>query len=218
MLDDFDLARAGNAAVGKAAALVFVGADSGEEYITVDGNEGDRCVRWFWRWWLLLTCGGSRKNLTAWHGGDALVLAVAAQNNNTVVVAHSVGPLILEPWIDHPNVTAVRPPSPSRPRAGPTDRLPSSPLQVLWAGLPGTEAGHALADVLYGAWNPSGRLPYTIARAPGDYPAPLVLGGTPQDILSIPYTEGCAPPSLPPRIMIMLVLTAAQAADRLPAL
>jgi len=48
-----------------------------------------------------------QKNLTAWHGGDALVEAVAAQNNNTIVVVHSVGPLILEPWIQHPNVTAV---------------------------------------------------------------------------------------------------------------
>lgn len=35
------------------------------------------------------------------------MLAVAAQNNNTIVIVHSVGPLILEPWIDHPNVTAV---------------------------------------------------------------------------------------------------------------
>ena len=49
-----------------------------------------------------------RKNLTAWHGGDDLILAVAAQNNNTIVIVHSVGPLIVEPWIEHPNVTAVR--------------------------------------------------------------------------------------------------------------
>jgi hypothetical protein len=47
-------------------------------------------------------------NLTAWHGGDNLILSVAAQNNNTIVVVHSVGQLIVEPWIDHPNVTAVR--------------------------------------------------------------------------------------------------------------
>src|SRR6266550_7475480 len=64
------------------------------------------------------TCSGSllmsrayvlflSNNLTAWHTGDQLVLAVAAQNNNTIVVVHSVGPLILEPWIEHPNVTAV---------------------------------------------------------------------------------------------------------------
>lgn len=33
--------------------------------------------------------------------------AVASVNPNTVVVVHSVGPLIIEPWIDNPNVTAV---------------------------------------------------------------------------------------------------------------
>lgn len=76
-------------AIGKTAALVFINSDSGEAYLTVDGNEGDR------------------KNLTAWHNGDDLVLAVAAQNKNTIVIVHSVGPLILESWIDHPNVTAV---------------------------------------------------------------------------------------------------------------
>ena len=50
--------------------------------------------------------------MTAWHQGDKLVLAVAAQNNNTIVVVNSVGPLIIEPWADHPNVTAVSPPPP----------------------------------------------------------------------------------------------------------
>ncbi|KAJ7902731.1 glycoside hydrolase family 3 protein [Mycena olivaceomarginata] len=149
ILDDFDKDRAGNMAIGRSAALVFISSDSGEDYITVDGNEGDR------------------KNLTAWHNGDDLVLAVAAQNNNTIVVVHSVGPLILEPWIDHPNVTAV-----------------------LWAGVPGQEAGNAITDVLYGDWNPSGRLPYTIAKQESDYSAHLILGGQPTDVLSIPYTEG----------------------------
>ena len=44
LLEDFDLPRAGNIAIRRSAALVFVSADSGEGYITVDGNEGDRCV------------------------------------------------------------------------------------------------------------------------------------------------------------------------------
>ena len=66
----------------------------------MDGNEGDR------------------NNLTSWHNGDALIRTVAANNLNTIVVVHSVGPLILEPWIDHPNVTAV-----------------------IWAGVPGQESG-----------------------------------------------------------------------------
>ncbi|KAK2459326.1 hypothetical protein APHAL10511_008657, partial [Amanita phalloides] len=85
--DDYNYETAAQYAVQRSAAIVFLNSDSGE-YITVDGNEGDR------------------KNLTAWHNGDKLVLTVAAQNNNTIVVVHSVGPLILEPWIEHPNVTA----------------------------------------------------------------------------------------------------------------
>jgi hypothetical protein len=60
---------------------------------------------------------------------------------------------------------------------------------VLWAGLPGQEAGNSLADVLYGDWNPSGRLPYTIAKRPEDYSAQLALGGG-SGVLRIPYTEG----------------------------
>ncbi|KAH8985169.1 beta-glucosidase [Lactarius akahatsu] len=127
--DDFDTVGASNAAYYQDAAIVFLQADSGEGTITVDGNAGDR------------------KNLTAWHNGDALVQAVAAKNSNTIVVVHSVGPISLEAWADNPNVKAI-----------------------IWAGLGGTETGNALVDVLYGDVNPSGRLPYTIAELPGDYP------------------------------------------------
>ncbi|KAH9988725.1 glycoside hydrolase superfamily [Russula vinacea] len=100
--DDFNLVGATTAAVQQDVAIVFLLSDSGEGYVTVYGNAGDR------------------NNLTAWLNGDALVQAVASQNNNTIVVVNSVGPLILEPWIDHPNVTAV-----------------------VWAGLGGTETGNA---------------------------------------------------------------------------
>ena len=62
---------------------------------------------------------------------------------------------------------------------------------VVWAGLEGTETGNALVDVIYGAVNPSGRLPYTIAKSPEDYPAQLVLGGNGVEILNITYSEGC---------------------------
>jgi len=129
-------------------AIVFINSDSGEGYITVDGNAGDR------------------NNLTSWHNGDNLVNAVASENNNTIVVVHSVGPLILEAWIENPNVSAV-----------------------VWAGIPGTESGNGLVDVLYGAYNPSGRLPYTIAKEASDYPAAVVFESS-EAVVQINYTEG----------------------------
>ena len=106
------------------------------------------------------------KNLTLWQNADNLINAVASNNKNTIVVVHSVGPAIVEAWVDHPNVTAL-----------------------VWAGVAGQEAGNSLVDVLYGTYNPSGRLPYTIAKAASDYGAQLVTSGPP-GILGIPYTEG----------------------------
>jgi hypothetical protein len=80
---------------------------------------------------------------------------------------NSIGPLIVEPWIEHPNITAV-----------------------VWAGIQGQEAGNAIADVLYGTYNSSGRLPYTIAKDPTDYPAQLVTNGSGSELVTINYTEG----------------------------
>ncbi|CED83962.1 glycoside hydrolase family 3 protein [Phaffia rhodozyma] len=146
-LDNFNTEAAAATAAYNDVALVFINSDSGEGYIVVDGNEGDR------------------NNLTAWMNGDELVLAVAAQNNNTIVIIHSVGPIMLEPWIDHENITAV-----------------------VYAGLPGEQAGNSLVDIIYGKVNPSGRLPFTIAKKEADYPTLIPFypsGVTPQ----IDYVE-----------------------------
>lgn len=72
-----------------ATTIVFVNADSGEGYISVDGNEGDR------------------NNLTLWHSGDDLIKNVSALCNNTIVVIHSTGPTLVSEWYDSPNVTAI---------------------------------------------------------------------------------------------------------------
>ncbi|OTA66831.1 glycoside hydrolase family 3 protein [Hypoxylon sp. EC38] len=72
-----------------ATALVFVNADSGEGFIDVDGNEGDR------------------KNLTLWGNGDEIIKNVSSLCNNTIVVIHSVGPTLVTDWYDSPNVTAI---------------------------------------------------------------------------------------------------------------
>ncbi|KAK3075000.1 hypothetical protein LTR53_002097 [Teratosphaeriaceae sp. CCFEE 6253] len=77
---------------------------------------------------------------------DQLVRNVAVNCSNTIVVVHSAGIRVVDDWIDHPNVTAV-----------------------LYGLLPGQESGNALVDVLYGDVNPSGRLPFTVARNESDY-------------------------------------------------
>ena len=70
-------------------AIVFVNSDSGEGYISVDDNVGDR------------------RNLTVWLDGENLVSNVTAQCNNTIVVIHSTGPVFVETFKNNPNVTAL---------------------------------------------------------------------------------------------------------------
>ncbi|KAG2752813.1 glycoside hydrolase family 3 protein [Suillus brevipes Sb2] len=151
--DDWNTALAGNMAI-----------------ITVDGNEGDRYV-------LRTSLSDSHVHfqpvITLLLGTTATTTSLlSAQNNNTIVVVNSVGPFIIEPWIEHPNITAV-----------------------VWAGIPGQETGNAIADVLYGAYNLSGRLPYTIAKDLSDYPAQLVTDDSGSEIVTIGYTEGLHEPA-----------------------
>ena len=91
-----------------------------------------------------------RNDLYAQKGGDKLVQRVAREcgrgKSDTVVVVHAVGPVVLERWVDLPGVKAV-----------------------LLANLPGEESGNALADVLFGDVDPSGRLPYTVGKSLSDY-------------------------------------------------
>ncbi|KIY64851.1 glycoside hydrolase family 3 protein [Cylindrobasidium torrendii FP15055 ss-10] len=149
-LENWNTTRAAEKAYNKDAAIVFINSNSGEDLsIPVEGMTGDRT------------------NLTAWHNGDELVKAIADVNSNTIVVIHSTGPVLVEEWADHPNVTAI-----------------------LWAGVAGSEVGNAIADVLYGAWNPSGRLPFTVAKNETDYPTHIDMVGEPDQILVVPYTEG----------------------------
>ncbi|KAI0545907.1 glycoside hydrolase superfamily [Xylaria curta] len=112
--------------------IVFANSDSGEGYVGWDDVKGDRSD-------LFLQKGGDDlivKVAEGCHGGDGQVL----------VVIHTVGPVVMERWIDLPNVKAV-----------------------LLANLPGQESGNALADVILGDVNPSGKLPWTIGRTLGDY-------------------------------------------------
>ncbi|KAL4922894.1 glycosyl hydrolase family 3 N terminal domain-containing protein [Aspergillus aurantiobrunneus] len=132
-------------------AIVFINSDSGENFITVEGNPGDR----------------KASGLHAWHNGDDLVKAAAERFSQVVVVIHTVGPLILEEWIDLDPVKAV-----------------------LIAHLPGQEAGYSLTDVLFGDYSPSGHLPYTIPYQESNYPSSVGLLQQPFGQIQDPYTEG----------------------------
>jgi beta-glucosidase len=76
---------------------------------------------------------------------DDLVRAVAGTARRTVVVINAATPILM-PWLDEVDA-------------------------VLWVGLPGQEGGHAVADVLLGKSEPTGRLVTTFPAVDGDGPA-----------------------------------------------
>jgi beta-glucosidase len=78
-------------------------------------------------------------------GQDELIREVAAANRNAVVVVTSGGGVDMSEWVE---------------------RVPA----VVEAWYPGQEGGTALADILLGAVNPSGRLPVTLERRWEDNP------------------------------------------------
>ena len=83
---------------------------------------------------------------------DALVAAVAAANPNTIVVLENGGPVNM-PWAK--NVKGI-----------------------VESWYPGIGGGQAIANVLFGKVNPSGKLPVTFAATEADLPHPQVPGLT----------------------------------------
>lgn len=78
------------------------------------------------------------------HDQERMISALLAENPRTVVVLKDSNPVLL-PWID------------------------DAPA-VVEAWNQGTEDGHAVADVLFGAVNPAGKLPTTYPRSADDLP------------------------------------------------
>lgn len=97
------------------------------------------------------TEGKDRDHLYLPAGQQDLILAVRQANPRTIVVLYSGAAVLMDGWID---------------------RVPA--LLEVW--FPGQEGGNALADVLFGDVNPSGKLPTTFpkhwedAAAFGNYP------------------------------------------------
>jgi beta-glucosidase len=98
---------------------------------------------------------------------DALVDAVAAANPRTIVTVESNGPVLM-PWA-------------------------SRAAAILEAWYPGTEGGQAMANILFGKVNPSGRLPATFPQSESQLPRAVRPGGkSEEDVFTINYNEGAA--------------------------
>jgi len=108
--------------------------------------------------------GHDRKNLTLPFGEQALVDAVTAANPKTVIVIMAGAPYDL-------------------------NEIKKSNHTIVWSWFNGSEAGDALADVLTGVVNPSGKLPFTFPVSLHDSPA-FALNTYPSKDLTADYKEG----------------------------
>lgn len=107
--------------------------------------------------------GNDRKSYNLPYGQDRLISELAKVNKNIVVTIIS-GNAVAMPWIKE---------------------VPA--IVEGWFG--GTESGNAIASILTGKVNPSGKLPMTIAEKLEDYP-PHALGEYPGDHVNVRYNEG----------------------------
>lgn len=96
------------------------------------------------------TEGADVPDLSLPLGQDALIAAVAAANPATVVVLETGGPVAM-PWLEQVGA-------------------------VLAAWYPGVRGGEAIARVLFGRVNPSGRLPISFPAALDQLPHPILPG------------------------------------------
>ena len=105
--------------------------------------------------------GQDRPSMALPHDQDKLVEAVAAANPRTIVVLNNGTPVLM-PWLA---------------------QVPG----VVEAWFPGQEGGHAIASLLFGDINPSGKLPTTLAARREDYPD---FGHFPGVAGQVTYAEG----------------------------
>ncbi|MGA2562101.1 MAG: beta-glucosidase [Steroidobacteraceae bacterium] len=114
------------------------------------------------------TAEGQDASLTLPEGQDALIQAIVRANRHVIVVLETGGPVLM-PWLDHV--------------AG-----------LLEAWYPGSAGGEAIARVLFGEVDASGRLPVTFPRSEAQLPRPQLDGvGLPRDQpFSVHYQEGAA--------------------------
>ncbi|OQP60532.1 glycosyl hydrolase [Niastella vici] len=109
------------------------------------------------------TESSDKQNMDLPYGQEILMQEVAKANPNTVVVIIAGSPVQL---------------------AGIVNRVPA----IVWSWFGGMEAGNAVADVLSGKVNPSGKLPFTLPVSLAQSPA-HALGNYPGRDLKVKYEE-----------------------------
>jgi len=105
--------------------------------------------------------GWDRTDLRLPGRQDGLVEAVLTRRPDALVVVNAGAPVVL-PWLNRART-------------------------VLWCWLPGQDAGAALADILTGVHEPSGRLPWSLPDTQDHCPVP---NGVPDEHGVIDYTDG----------------------------
>ncbi|MGZ3778846.1 MAG: glycoside hydrolase family 3 C-terminal domain-containing protein, partial [Mucilaginibacter sp.] len=108
--------------------------------------------------------GSDRKDLSLPFGEQYLVDAVTAANPNTIVVVVGGAPYDI-------------------------GKIKQNNSTIVWSWYNGSEGGNALADVLLGKVNPSGKLPFTFPVELKDSPA-HALDAYPGQDLQVDYKEG----------------------------
>lgn len=117
-------------------------------------KDADAVILFAWHW---QTEAVDAPSIALPDNQDRLVEAVAAANRNTVVVLQTGGPVLM-PWLDKVGA-------------------------VLSAWYPGQKGGEAIARLLFGDVNPSGRLPMTFPAAESQAPRPTPPGWAEQDAI-----------------------------------
>lgn len=110
-------------------------------------RDADLAIVFAWQW---RTEAQDIETLALPDNQDALIEAVAAANRRTAVVLETGGPVLM-PWLA---------------------RVPA----VLQAWYPGQRGGEAIANILFGAVNPSGHLPMTFPASEAQAPRPTIPG------------------------------------------
>lgn len=109
--------------------------------------------------------GTDKPDIQLPFGQDELINAVIEANPNTIVVLYGGGPSDMSKWVDKAK-------------------------GIIQAWYPGMEGGNALAEIIFGEVNPSGKLPVTFPKKLNDSPAHAMDNYPFTEDKTLEYKEG----------------------------